>query len=73
MSFGVMGGPMQPQGHTQMMVRIADFGQNPQAAADAPRSRSVQGLQVGSEKEFHRRRSTARRHGHDLVPVDDYK
>ena len=34
MSFGVMGGTMQPQGHLQVVVRIADYGQNPQAACD---------------------------------------
>ena len=37
MSFGVMGGPMQHQGHVQMVTRIFDHGQNPQAASDAPR------------------------------------
>ena len=37
MSFGVMGADMQPQGHLQMTVRLVDHGQNPQAAADAPR------------------------------------
>jgi len=38
-SFGVMGGSMQAQGHLQMTARIADHGQNPQAASDAPRWR----------------------------------
>lgn len=37
MSFGVMGGDMQPQGHLQTIVRMLDYGQQPQAACDAPR------------------------------------
>ena len=43
MSFGVMGGPMQSQGHVQMVVRTLIHGQNPQAASDAPRWRVVPG------------------------------
>ena len=37
MSFGVMGGAMQAQGHVQMALRVLLHGQNPQAASDAPR------------------------------------
>lgn len=37
MSFGVMGGPMQPQGHVQVFLHACAAGQNPQAAIDAPR------------------------------------
>ena len=37
MSFGVMGGDMQPQGHLQTVVRMLDYAQQPQAACDAPR------------------------------------
>ncbi len=36
-SFGLMGGPMQAQGHLQLLVRMQLFRQNPQAASDAPR------------------------------------
>jgi gamma-glutamyltranspeptidase/glutathione hydrolase len=39
MSFGVMGGDMQPQGHVQTLVRMLDHRQQPQAACDAPRWR----------------------------------
>ena len=52
MSFGVMGGPMQAQGHVQMTVRLADYRQNPQAAADAPRWQVLQGMEVGVEAGF---------------------
>ncbi|MBN1290787.1 MAG: gamma-glutamyltransferase, partial [Candidatus Latescibacteria bacterium] len=52
MSFGVMGGPVQPQGHVQMMVRMFVYRQNPQAASDAPRWRVLQNLDVALEPGF---------------------
>jgi gamma-glutamyltranspeptidase/glutathione hydrolase len=38
-SFGLMGGAVQPQGHTQVVVNMVDFGMNLQEAGDAPRMR----------------------------------
>ena len=52
MSFGLMGGPMQAQGHAQMVVRLADYGQNPQAAADAPRFQVLSGREVAVETDY---------------------
>src|SRR4029077_6721716 len=49
MSFGVMGGNMQPQGHLQTLVRMLAHGQQPQAACDAPRWRFNQGLEINVE------------------------
>ncbi|MBW8710902.1 MAG: gamma-glutamyltransferase, partial [Mycobacterium sp.] len=73
MSFGVMGGTMQPQGHLQVVVRIADYGQNPQAACDGPRFRWVQDMQVSVEGGFPPATlEELRRRGHEIVTVDDY-
>jgi gamma-glutamyltranspeptidase/glutathione hydrolase len=74
MSFGVMGGTMQPQGHTQVMVRIADYNQSPQAACDGPRFRIIQGLQVSVEEGNFPAESLEelQRRGHKIVTVDDY-
>ncbi|MFG6441663.1 gamma-glutamyltransferase family protein [Roseateles sp. LKC17W] len=49
MSFGVMGGNMQPQGHMQTLVRMLSYGQNPQAACDAPRWRFNEGQSINVE------------------------
>jgi gamma-glutamyltranspeptidase/glutathione hydrolase len=51
MSFGVMGGSIQAQAHTQVMVRVTDYHQNPQAASDAPRWRLGDELNVQLEHE----------------------
>ncbi|KAA8969520.1 gamma-glutamyltransferase family protein [Mycobacterium sp.] len=72
MSFGVMGGTMQPQGHVQVVVRIVDHGQNPQTACDGPRFRWMQGTQVACEGGFPQSTlDELHRRGHELVVVDD--
>ncbi len=48
-AFGVMGGPIQPPGHVQTMVRLLTYGMNPQAAVDAPRWKLNGGVSVDLE------------------------
>lgn len=68
LSFGVMGGPMQAQGHVQMVLRTALWGQDPQTAADAPRWRVTQGLGVACETTLRSATLQALRDmGHDIT------
>lgn len=68
MAFGVMGGPMQSQGHLQMALRVLRYGQNPQAAADAPRWRVTGGKGVAVEPAFDAEVAAAlRARGHEVT------
>ena len=71
MSFGVMGGSMQAQGHMQVVSRMVDYHQNPQAASDAPRWRIDSGLKVGIEHGVPADTIAAlKARGHDMPQAD---
>lgn len=71
MSFGVMGGDMQPQGHLQTLVRMLDYRQQPQAACDAPRWRWFGGI-VNAEDGFDAATAQGLRDmGHRVEPFAD--
>lgn len=71
MSFGVMGGSMQAQGHMQVVSRMVDHGQNPQAASDAPRWRVDTGIKVGIEHGVAADTvNELRARGHDMPQAD---
>lgn len=68
MAFGMMGGPIQAQGHAQLITRMARFGQNVQTAIDAPRFRVLDGNRVAVE--YHCPEATVEgliALGHDIV------
>jgi gamma-glutamyltranspeptidase/glutathione hydrolase len=71
LSFGVMGGFMQPQGHLQVLSNLVDYGMDPQAALDAPRFRVDQrgGLRVAIETGVPlKTRKALAAMGHDVRP-----
>ena len=73
MSFGVMGGHMQPQGHVQMIVRIFDYGQNPQTACDAPRWMVNQDMGISLESGFSSDViEELRNRGHKILPTSHH-
>jgi gamma-glutamyltranspeptidase/glutathione hydrolase len=68
LSYGVMGGFMQPQGHVQVLSNLVDFGMNPQEALDAPRFRVLEGQRVAVEQNVGAETIQGlRRRGHDVV------
>jgi gamma-glutamyltranspeptidase / glutathione hydrolase len=72
MSFGVMGGNMQPQGHLQTLVRMLDYKQNPQAACDAPRWRFNAGLEINVEQQMDAATvNELRSRGHVMEVIND--
>jgi gamma-glutamyltranspeptidase/glutathione hydrolase len=72
MSFGVMGGNMQPQGHLQTLVRMLDYGQAPQTACDAPRWRFNSGLEINVEAGMPAATVQGLRElGHEMAVIND--
>ena len=70
-AFGVMGGPMQPQGHLQVGYRMLVGAQNPQAAIDAPRWRLLGGNRLAVEPGWPGEvYEGLRKMGHDLEIAD---
>ena len=62
---------MQAQGHAQLIVRLCDYGLNPQAASDAPRWKVIDHNQVLLEQGFDKKvQVELLKRGHDILQHD---
>lgn len=66
LSYGVMGGSMQPQGHVQVLLNMVEFGMDPQEAIDAARFRHFSGVRVAIENLDSEVASALEALGHEL-------
>ncbi len=67
MAFGLMGGSMQPQGHTQLLLNMLVFGMDPQEAVDAARFRHLSGTRVAIERIGDEVAADLEARGHELA------
>ncbi len=67
LSYGVMGGSMQPQGHVQVLLNMVEFGMDPQEAIDAARFRHLSANRVAIENLHPEVAASLEGLGHDLV------
>lgn len=66
LSYGVMSGSMQPQGHVQVLLNLIEFGMDPQEAVDAARFRHLSGKRVAIENLHPEVAAALAELGHDL-------
>ena len=72
MSFGVMGGDIQPQAHVQTVVRMLDYHQQPQAACCAPRWKLTRDFTLDVESTMRAETIEGLKGlGHQLKAIDD--
>ena len=67
LAFGLMGGSMQPQGHTQLLLNMLVFGMDPQEAVDAARFRHLSGRRVAIERVGDEVAADLEARGHELA------
>jgi gamma-glutamyltranspeptidase/glutathione hydrolase len=72
LAFGVMGGPMQPQGHVQLLLNLLVFGMDLQEAVDAPRFRHLIGPTVALEPVPEEVRRGLGAIGHEVVEGEGF-